>query len=436
MQPDGAKPSEDLNHGTAAWEKAVADTSNKALSINDFELGRTIGKGRFARVRLAKLPKQESIPLCLKILKKSDICRLEQVTHVINEKDVLASSWHPFIVHMLKTFQDCSYLYMALELVNGGELFTLLRSYRTFKLPMARFYIAEMVSAIYYLHEMLIVYRDVKPENIMIHRSGHLKLTDFGFAKYLGRDKTFTICGTAAYMAPEIVKQIGRDEAKRSGYGLAVDWWGVGILFFEMIAGRPPFDSQEEEEVFRMIVRGHAQYPPTMERVARDFTMRLLMADPARRLGSLEASTNIREHTLFANLDWTWEDLEGGRVEPPWRPGVSDSHTDTSRFETFEESGGGGRASTGSLAPGAVDADAFADWARPSDRRAEALALARELRQEHERRLAERRAREEADAEAHRLAAQKAREEKTAPPEPVLTEKPSNPKSQSCCTLQ
>jgi len=369
--------SADLLYSTKAFESAVSASQGKAFSVDDFELGRTIGKGRYARVRLARLKGVgSSIPLCLKILKKQDICMMNQVDHIVNEKDVLASARHPFIIQMVQTFQDKTRLYMALELVNGGELFNLLRSEKRFKDNMARFYISEVVVALEYLHGMLIAYRDIKPENILIHRTGHIKLTDFGFAKYLKGEKTYTTCGTPAYMAPEIIRG--------KGHGLAVDWWAAGILLFEMFSGRPPFVAQEDHEVCRLIAQGHVLYPPVMSKVNKDIITRLLIADPARRLGNPEApGMSIREHQFFKDVDW--EAVNAGALQPPWRPQVRNADEDTSLFDHFEESSGTAKSS----GPVVEDTGLFDKWAERVDMREEALALAQELREAHEKKRAD-----------------------------------------------
>jgi len=208
---------EDLMQVHASFER-ISKANKGNMSLDQFQLQRTIGCGRYARVRLATLKSETDIPICLKVFKKKNVHLQEQCEHIINEKDVLASVHNPFIIHMLATFQDVDRLYMALELVNGGELFTLLRERIKFTLPHARIYMAEMICAISHLHSLQICFRDVKPENILIHASGHLKLTDFGFAKYIKGGKTHTVCGTAVYMAPEILKPMKGDDTKSAGY--------------------------------------------------------------------------------------------------------------------------------------------------------------------------------------------------------------------------
>eukprot|EP00434_Breviolum_minutum_P004722 symbB.v1.2.004161.t1/scaffold235.1/size321457/20 len=141
--------------------------------------------GRFARVKLATLKERPELPICLKVLRKTHVVALEQAEHVINEKNVLTSINSPFVIRVMDTFQDHHFLYIAMELVVGGELFTLLRAKKKFEEKAARFFAAEVASALLHLHSMLVVFRDLKPENILVHQTGHIKLTDFGFAKWL-----------------------------------------------------------------------------------------------------------------------------------------------------------------------------------------------------------------------------------------------------------
>eukprot|EP00933_Yihiella_yeosuensis_P063971 TRINITY_DN67260_c0_g1_i1.p1 TRINITY_DN67260_c0_g1~~TRINITY_DN67260_c0_g1_i1.p1 ORF type:complete len:445 (+),score=134.71 TRINITY_DN67260_c0_g1_i1:62-1396(+) len=361
----------DLISSQKAWDAKRAARGAKSFSLEDMTLGRTIGKGRFARVKLATLKEDSQMPICLKCLKKSTVVRLEQTEHILNEKNVLTSIDHPFIIRMLETFQDAQTLYMVLELVNGGELFNLLRAQKKFKEKEARFYAAEAVSAVSYLHSMLVVFRDIKPENLLIHRTGHLKLTDFGFAKYLRDQKTLTLCGTPEYMAPEIIS--------RKPYGLAVDWWSLGILFYEMMAGQAPFQAPEEADVYNQIVAGRVQYPPAMSKPATDIITRLLMRDPVRRLGSPEVKTSPKEHAFFKEINW--DDVDNGRMEPPFLPEVeSATSVDEKNFSKVDDSVDDGAVYT----PPADKEDCFSAWIEAKPFREEALALAKSLAEERQ----------------------------------------------------
>lgn len=360
-----------------AFARATTETQQKGFALANFELGRTLGKGRYARVRYAKLRGHDDVRLCLKILKKEEVIALEQVEHVMNEKAVLASVNHPFVIQLLDTFQDQRCLYMAIELVNCGELFTLLRSMERFPKNLARFYCAEVSCAIQHLHEMLVVFRDLKPENILIDWTGHLKVTDFGFAKYMKEAKTHTVCGTAAYMAPEIIR--------KKGHSLPVDWWGVGVLLFEMLTGQVPFRGGEDAEIFSAILSGRISYPADMDKNAKDAIARFLNPDPNRRLGNLEApGVKLRDHAFFKELNF--DDLEAGKIPPPWRPGDGEEKSmenDLSRFGEYDES------DVVANAPYTPNGDPFESWSSRNNFREEALNLAQQLRDAREKKRAE-----------------------------------------------
>ncbi|VDN97008.1 unnamed protein product [Rodentolepis nana] len=214
--------------------------------LSDFVCLKTVGTGSFGRVCLAQ-HKRTKRYLAIKILQKAKIVKLKQVEHTLNEKKILSCIDFPFIVTLKSYFKDNANLYMALEFINGGELFSLIRREGKFKEDTARFYGAQVVLALEYLHSMDIAYRDLKPENLLIDKYGYLKLTDFGFAKVV-KGRTWTLCGTPEYLAPEIILS--------KGYSRAVDWWAVGVLIFEMIAGYPPFFADQALQVYEKIVTG------------------------------------------------------------------------------------------------------------------------------------------------------------------------------------
>lgn len=166
----------------------------------------------------------------MKVLRKTDVVRLRQVEHVNAERFILARIRHPFIVDLYATFQDHLNIYMLLSYVPGGELFSHIRRAQRFSADVTRFYLAIIVLALRYLHSFNIIYRDLKPENLLLDTRGYLKIADFGFAKVVD-DRTWTLCGTPEYLAPEIIQS--------DGHGKAVDWWACGILCYEMLVGYP-----------------------------------------------------------------------------------------------------------------------------------------------------------------------------------------------------
>lgn len=182
----------------------------------------------------------------LKILRKAEVIKLKQIDHVRHEREILAEvAGHPFITHLITSFSDRDSLYMVLDYVPGGELFSYLRRHRRFPVEWAQFYAAEIVLVLEYLHEQQggIAYRDLKPENLLLDAQGHVKLVDFGFAKRLGIKETYTLCGTPEYLAPEVIQN--------KGHTTAVDWWALGILVYEFLTGYPPFWHQNPIEIYK-----------------------------------------------------------------------------------------------------------------------------------------------------------------------------------------
>lgn len=187
----------------------------------------------------------------LKILRKAEVIKLKQIDHVRDERRILSDvAGHPFITELITTFSDHDSLYMLLDYVPGGELFSYLRRHRRFPEEWAQFYAAEIVLVLEYLHDDQggVAYRDLKPENLLLDGQGHVKLVDFGFAKRLGsRDsrpvETYTLCGTPEYLAPEVIQN--------KGHTIAVDWWALGILIYEFLTGYPPFWHQNPIEIYK-----------------------------------------------------------------------------------------------------------------------------------------------------------------------------------------
>lgn len=193
---------------------------------------------------------------------------------------------------------------------------------------MAQFYAAEVILAIEYLHERNIIYRDLKPENILLSGDGHIRLTDFGFAKVVP-ELTWTLCGTPDYLAPEIVMS--------RGYGKAVDWYAVGVLIYEMLLGTPPFYHENHLKLYENIVQQTAKFPPTFDAVARDLIERLLEKNPVMRLGSLAGGAeDIKRHPWFREVKWDL--LSKLLIKAPYRPKLA-FEGDTSNFDEYPPEG-------------------------------------------------------------------------------------------------
>mmetsp|Transcript_39418 Transcript_39418/g.109642 ORF Transcript_39418/g.109642 Transcript_39418/m.109642 type:complete len:366 (-) Transcript_39418:187-1284(-) len=325
---------------SAACSQLKRLLAGKRWTFKDFDLRATVGTGTFGRVRVVKIKgSPDRTPMALKIMKKSEVIRLKQVEHVKAEVGILARIEHPFIVNLLAKFQDDKRLFLLLEFVNGGELFSHLRKQGRLPDPDAKFYAGEIVLAFAYLHSRNIIYRDLKPENLLIDCEGHMKITDFGFAKEV-EDRTWTLCGTPEYLAPEIIQS--------KGHGRAVDWWALGILIFEMLAGYPPFYDENPFGIYQKVLAGRVEFPRHFDVKVKDLIKRLLAHDRAKRLGCLKAGPeDVKKHKWFAGLDWDL--LLNRTIPPPMIPQVK-APDDTSMFDRYPES-------TESSAPGIPEKD-------------------------------------------------------------------------------
>mmetsp|Transcript_28383 Transcript_28383/g.74548 ORF Transcript_28383/g.74548 Transcript_28383/m.74548 type:complete len:355 (+) Transcript_28383:21-1085(+) len=263
--------------------------------LDDFEPVRTLGTGSFGRVMLVMNSHTKEC-CALKILEKAKVVRLKQVEHTLSEKHILDAIDFPFIVSLVASFKDNCNLYMAMEFVVGGEMFSALRKARKFSESQSRFYGAQIVLALEYLQNLNIIYRDLKPENLLFDVRGYLRITDFGFAKVV-EGRTWTLCGTPEYLAPEIILS--------KGYNHAVDWWALGVLIYEMSAGYPPFYAEQPLEIYEKIVASKLRMPQHFSRELRDLLKHLLEADITKRYGMLKHGVwEIKDHAWFTGMDW------------------------------------------------------------------------------------------------------------------------------------
>ncbi|KAK6505708.1 serine/threonine protein kinase, AGC [Arthrobotrys musiformis] len=299
----------------------TAETRNACptLHAHQFELLRTLGTGTFARVWLVR-PKREYRSsgtefYALKVLKKKDVVKLKQVEHVLNERMLLSVSRpQPFIVDLYASWSDRENLYMLLEYSPGGEVFTYLRKMRRFNQVQTQFYIASVTLILEFLHDRGIVYRDLKPENILLDARGHVKLVDFGFAKKIGSQETYTLCGTPEYLSPEVIQS--------RGHTTAVDWWALGILTYEFLCGFPPFYDNSPFAIYEKIVQGRISFPAALDETTRDFISRLCEADLSSRLGNLvNGARDVKNHPFFFGIDW--KALSEQRMNGPLVPELS-----------------------------------------------------------------------------------------------------------------
>uniref|UniRef100_A0A8D2J894 protein kinase C n=1 Tax=Varanus komodoensis TaxID=61221 RepID=A0A8D2J894_VARKO len=300
---------------------------SQGLSLQDFDLIRVIGRGSYAKVLLVRLKKNDQI-YAMKVVKKELVHDDEDIDWVQTEKHVFEqASSNPFLVGLHSCFQTASRLFLVIEYVNGGDLMFHMQRQRKLPEEHARFYAAEICIALNFLHERGIIYRDLKLDNVLLDAEGHIKLTDYGMCKEgLGPgDTTSTFCGTPNYIAPEILR--GEE------YGFSVDWWALGVLMFEMMAGRSPFDiitdnpdMNTEDYLFQVILEKPIRIPRFLSVKASHVLKGFLNKDPKERLGcQLQTGfSDIKSHTFFRSIDWDL--LEKKQVTPPFQPQITDDY--------------------------------------------------------------------------------------------------------------
>ncbi|XP_041768748.1 uncharacterized protein LOC121591817 [Anopheles merus] len=301
------------------------------VSLEDFELLKVLGTGAYGTVYLVqKLTGVDKDKIyAMKVLKKG-IVSLKKKTaeHTRTERQVLeAIQEAPFLVTMHYAFQTDSKLYLILDYVIGGELFTLLCNRMHFDEPAVQIYIAEIIVAIEHLHKLGIVYRDIKLENILVDVDGHIVLTDFGLSRELvyENERAHSFCGTVEYMAPEILKPT------QQGHDSAVDWWSVGVLTFELLTGASPFTA-DQNEIARRITETEAIIPENLSPEATDFIRRLLVKDPKRRLGSGKGdASELKSHPFLRSINWSR--LVRKQIEAPYPP-LAENDRDTRNFSS------------------------------------------------------------------------------------------------------
>ncbi|XP_036133461.1 RAC-gamma serine/threonine-protein kinase isoform X2 [Molossus molossus] len=305
-------------------EMDASTTHHKRKTMNDFDYLKLLGKGTFGKVILVR-EKASGKYYAMKILKKEVIIAKDEVAHTLTESRVLKNTRHPFLTSLKYSFQTKDRLCFVMEYVNGGELFFHLSRERVFSEDRTRFYGAEIVSALDYLHSGKIVYRDLKLENLMLDKDGHIKITDFGLCKEGITDAATmkTFCGTPEYLAPEVLED--------NDYGRAVDWWGLGVVMYEMMCGRLPFYNQDHEKLFELILMEDIKFPRTLSSDAKSLLSGLLIKDPNKRLGGgPDDAKEIMRHSFFSGVNW--QDVYDKKLVPPFKPQVT-SETDTRYFD-------------------------------------------------------------------------------------------------------
>ncbi|KAL6768995.1 hypothetical protein ACKKBG_A17060 [Auxenochlorella protothecoides x Auxenochlorella symbiontica] len=375
LQNPGLTP-EQRDAARAELERRERDFSRlqrQRLSMDDYEPLKLIGKGAFGEVRICRDRASGGL-VAVKKLKKAEMVRRGQVDHVRAERNVLAEVRHRAVVRLLCSFQDEEMLYLVMEYMPGGDLMTLLIRQEILPEPMARFYLAQTVVALEAIHAAGYIHRDIKPDNLLLDASGHMKLSDFGLCKPVDvsllpafkaaadpvafrqlpsppdaasqseqlrhwqqnrRKLAFSTVGTPDYIAPEVLM--------KKGYGMECDWWSLGAIMFEMVVGFPPFYSDDPMTTCRKIVnwatylRFPAEAEASLSPAAKDLIMRLL-CDVDRRLGG-HGAAEIKRHPFFRGVDW----VRLYESPPPYRPAIT-HELDTQNFEQYEDPERGARA--------------------------------------------------------------------------------------------
>ncbi|KAK2580133.1 hypothetical protein KPH14_012410 [Odynerus spinipes] len=312
-------------------QNAVSFNENEArkFGLEDFNFIKVLGKGSFGKVMLVERKSNPDEVYAVKILKKDVIIQDDDVDCTMTEKRILTlAAKHPFLTAIHSCFQTNDRLFFVMEYVNGGDLMFHIQKARKFDEARARFYAAEVTLALQFLHKHHVIYRDLKLDNILLDQEGHCKLADFGMCKegiIEGKTTTSTFCGTPDYIAPEILQELE--------YGASVDWWALGVLMYEMMAGQPPFEADNEDDLFESILRDDVLYPTWISKEAVSILKGFMTKNPAKRLGCVVANGGenaIKVHPFFQHMDW--DALEARTVKPPIKPKVQ-SKKDALNFD-------------------------------------------------------------------------------------------------------
>ncbi|CAH8680580.1 cGMP-dependent protein kinase 2, variant 2 [Schistosoma haematobium] len=305
--------------------------SSVKIDKDDLERITVLGVGGFGCVELVVWTKNRNKTFALKRMKKQHIVHTRQQEHICSERQIMLELRCPFICRLYCTYKDNKFVYMLLEACLGGELWTVLRNKGRFDDVMTRFVVACVLEAFTYLHTQGILYRDLKPENLLLDHKGYVKLCDFGFAKRVGHGKkTWTFCGTPEYVAPEIILNKGHDNS--------ADYWSLGILIYELLTGSPPFTGTDPMKIYNVVLRGIdcVEFDPSnISRTATTLIKRLCAQNPAERLGYGRGGIiDIKQNKYFQGFDWIG--LHRGTLAAPIQPTIL-GPDDTTNFDKYPQ---------------------------------------------------------------------------------------------------
>lgn len=335
LWPDVELVAEENENGHASTEDAVKCANKDEMVVKEipithhvkegsekadqshFVLLKVLGQGSFGKVFLVRkiTPPDDNQLYAMKVLKKATLKVRDRVRTKM-ERDILAEVNHPFVVRLHYAFQTEGKLYLILDFLRGGDLFTRLSKEVMFTEEDVKFYLAELALGLDHLHSLGIIYRDLKPENILLDEEGHIKLTDFGLSKEAidHEKKAYSFCGTVEYMAPEVVN--------RQGHAHSADWWSYGVLMFEMLTGSLPFQGKDRKETMTLILKAKLGMPQFLSNEAQGLLRSLFKRNPINRLGSaVDGAEEIKRHPFFSTIDWN--KLYRREISPPFKPAVA-----------------------------------------------------------------------------------------------------------------
>lgn len=301
---------------------------------HDFDIRRTLGVGAFGFVKLVQWkhgpPGSENTFYALKCVSKEKIIKHKQQEKIKSEENIMKSMIHPFIARCFSVMEDDLGKYFLMEALCGGELCELLYHESQFSEEWSMFYSASVLSAFGHMHVHKIAYRDLKPENLVLNDAGFVKIVDFGLAKKITRGQTYTFCGTPDYLAPEVILN--------EGYDWGVDYWGLGVLIYEMTAGVAPFYAETPMETYEMVISGRVNIPSSFSLQLGDLIKKLLHTSQSKRLGrTVGGATSVMCHSWYSKFDW--DALMEYRMDVPYVPDLKHPDDTSNEMEDGEQEG-------------------------------------------------------------------------------------------------